>query len=57
MYVKDQYRHWLMTKVIIECWTLRKCAKVLGRNYTLVEQDFVKFNAETKDPFTDIFSG
>lgn len=57
MCVRDEYRHWLMTKVIIECWTLRKCAKVLGRNYTLVEQDFAKFNAETKDPFTDIFSG
>ena len=57
MDVRAAYKEWLMTKVLIECWTLRKCAKVLNRNYTLVEKDFEKFNAETKDPFTDIFSG
>lgn len=53
---KAEYRRWLMTKVLIECWTLRKCAKVLGRNYSLVESDFNEFNA-TKNTITDIHPG
>lgn len=55
-YNESEYRKWLMTKVLIECWTLRKCAKELGRNYLLVEADFEKFN-ETPNPITDTFPG
>ena len=55
-YHKAEYRKWLMTKVLIECWTLRKCARELGRSYTLVEKDFEEFN-EASNSVTDTFPG
>lgn len=47
-YVEECYKKWLLEKVIIECWTTLKCAKVLGRSVEKINEDLKKFSEEVK---------
>ena len=47
-YIDDCYRKWLLEKVLVECWTTLKCAKVLGRSLEKVNEDLKKFLDDVK---------
>lgn len=47
-YVDEYYRKWLLTKVLVECWSTLKCSKVLGRSLEQVNADLKKFLDEVK---------
>lgn len=42
-YIACQYRAWLLKSVLIECWTVRKCAEFLDKPVEQVQRDFDKF--------------
>jgi hypothetical protein len=47
-YIEDCYKKWLLDKVLCECWTTLRCAKVLGRSLEKVNADLKKFLDEVK---------
>jgi hypothetical protein len=47
-YITEYYRKWLLDKVMIECWTTKKCAEYLGRSLEQVNRDLKKFLDEVK---------
>ena len=47
-YVEESYRKWLLEKVLVECWSSLKCAKVLGRSVDKINEDLKKFVEEVK---------
>jgi hypothetical protein len=47
-YIEECYRKWLLDKVLVECWTTLKCAKVLNRSLKRVNEDLKKFVEEVK---------
>lgn len=47
-YVEEYYRKWLLEKVLVECWTTKRCAKILGRSLEKVNADLKKFLDDVK---------
>ena len=47
-YVETCYKKWLLDKVLVECWTTIRCAKILGRSLEQVNEDLKKFLDEVK---------
>lgn len=47
-YVEECYRKWLLERVLVDCWSSLKCAKVLGRSVEKINEDLKKFIEEVK---------
>ena len=47
--INDAYREWLLTKVLIECWTTNLCAKYLGRDPKTVSADLSQFLKDSNE--------
>ena len=41
--ISKAYERWLMERVLIDCWTVAKCAKEIDCDVTIVQADFDKF--------------
>ena len=48
-YITCCYKQWLLHSILIECWTVTKCAKDLGRSVEEVQKDFDNFIKEGND--------
>ena len=48
-YIDCCYRQWLLNMIFIECWTVSKCAKELGRSIEDVQRDFDRFIEENDE--------
>jgi hypothetical protein len=44
--IRKCYQKWLLKMVLIECWTVQKCAKFIGRDPSIVQRDFDSFLKE-----------
>lgn len=49
-YERGMYKRWLLDKVLIECWTTDRCAKMIKADPEEVRQDFEKFLREEPAP-------